>query len=424
MQLNRSIKSEVDYTRERNSTPKGKRAILPRRKTISSLPEYRPSPLSNEVLQQSPDRHRNFTPTQRTARDSVTIGGSSTRTRSYPESEYGDVLHRDKENVRQSPQSTPALESGTNQQEIAPTLDIPLHDLRQYVSAYRRLLPTEVMKEHKSPDSPLMTQRLSTRPLEDEIHEELLENRKRKWNFANEDGEDKPSPKRICLASNDETPAEGPSQGAFTPRPSYNPPSNLRRFRIPQWGSTKEVKTAADVLRVHSLAVKRVMPRKGTEGWLEYEQSSADVLTTQQDICWRFEAMEIDDIPDASSEENKIEAGDRDESKTMVAPGIGGRLIDLPEVPENLSNDAAPVASPNETCAGERTNSSVPPANAKDYQDSVGVSFDKRNDLDRPFYFGIPWEESLLLGPADRSADLLLTPPPTPWFESALFRID
>ncbi|KAH9895280.1 hypothetical protein C8Q73DRAFT_835932 [Cubamyces lactineus] len=280
------------------------------------------------------------------------------------------------------------------------------------------------MKKIKSPDSALMTQRLSTRPLDYEIHEELLENLKRKWNPTSEDAEDTPPPKRVCLDTNGATPDVEPSHGKFTPRVSYNPPANLRRFRIPQWGSTKEVKTAADVLRVHALAVKREMPRKGTQGWLEYENRSSDILTTEQDLCWNLEAMEIDDVPDVPSERRNIDAERLSTPNSVIPPGVGGRLIDLPEVSEADSDVSAPTASRETTCAGEGINASAPPENANDHQSSVGTSPDKGVDLNRPFYFGIPWEQSLLLGPADRSADLLLTPPSTPWFESALFRID
>lgn len=163
------------------------------------------------------------------------------------------------------------------------------------------------------------------------------------------------------------------------------------------------------------------MPRKGTEGWLEYENRSSDILTTEQDLCWNLEAMEIDDVPDVPSERSNIEA---ERLNAVIPPGVGGRLVDLPDVSEENNDVAAFAASTDTTCAGEGSNASAPPENSNDRRSSVGTSLDKGVDLNRPFYFGIPWEQSLLLGPADRSADLLLTPPSTPWFESALFRID
>ncbi|KAH9895276.1 hypothetical protein C8Q73DRAFT_665515 [Cubamyces lactineus] len=164
---------------------------------------------------------------------------------------------------------------GTSPQEP----DTQLHDLEQYVSAYRRTIS---MKDNSvtraSPIPTLTTQRLGTRPMNDQVHGLLREHHMRRWSPRVEASEDA-APKNVSAPSGHGTPANllaewerFPMSGPFVPH------DYIRGLRIPKWYLTYDISTPAELLLLHRLAAKREMPQPGTAEWRTYKKTSVDVV--------------------------------------------------------------------------------------------------------------------------------------------------
>ncbi|KAI0323437.1 hypothetical protein GY45DRAFT_1376327 [Cubamyces sp. BRFM 1775] len=163
---------------------------------------------------------------------------------------------------------TPPEESGTQ-----------LHELEQYISAYGRVVSTKYIPGTKVfPITPLTTQRLGTRSMNNQVHKVLRENHKGRWSPRIDNSEDT-TPKNVSTPSDRGTPAKLLVEWEKLPaRGPYVPHEDLRGVRFPQWFLNYELRTPADVLFLHRLVVAYQMPQKGDPEWYGFKETSLDIV--------------------------------------------------------------------------------------------------------------------------------------------------
>ncbi|KAI0327051.1 hypothetical protein GY45DRAFT_1373455 [Cubamyces sp. BRFM 1775] len=301
----------------------GQSAVLIRPPAFSIFLDYQPSMLGN-VVAVATDDEDDAEPraTLGTVADANNGSSPAHITDDIPESGLPvgiDPTHAitrtDKENILRTAvvhvAVRPRRATPASPQQSTPTVVMrhmrpprPIVPLQKYRTAYKRFLFSEDLASSRRHISQRLNNRVTR--IESETASNLFKGIKRKWKPTTAEFVPNKRPKTVAGRG---TPGERPDGESFGERSTYEVPKDISSFRVPQWGATNPVRAPSDVLRLHSMALKREMPKKGKKdanGRTRRELSTADLLTTEVNLRWQFEAMEVD----SGSDEAEPEEGD------------------------------------------------------------------------------------------------------------------
>ncbi|KAH9895282.1 hypothetical protein C8Q73DRAFT_493899 [Cubamyces lactineus] len=171
----------------------------------------------------------------------------------------------------------------------------PIVPLPKYRTAYRRFLRGKDLANTKSTQATLIAQRLNNRVFktQSETSRNLLRGIKRKWTPTTAEFVPNKRPETVAGRG---TPAERPDGESFSERGAYEVPEKMRGYRVPDCGTMRTVRSPMEYLELHSLALKREMPKKGTKGAKRAQGGlrTTDLLTPVVDLRWQLMQMDVD----------------------------------------------------------------------------------------------------------------------------------
>ncbi|KAJ8488359.1 hypothetical protein ONZ51_g3631 [Trametes cubensis] len=194
----------------------------------------------------------------------------------------------------------------------------PMVPLRKYCTSYRRFLRGKDLASSNPPQAALVAHRLNNSVLiaHSETSSNLIRGIKRKWTPTT--AEFVPNKRPEAVASRG-TLSKRPERETFEERDAYEVPEKMRGFRVPEGGRMRTARSPREYLQLHSLALKREMPKKGTKGAKRARARlrTIDLLTPAVDVRWQLELMKME-VDSDDDEPRRVNAGCQ---MSAAAPG-------------------------------------------------------------------------------------------------------